>query len=390
MPPRARAAAVDEGPPLISIPGAGRDRLPSLTGLRFWAALLVVLYHLSRQAGKVPGLSDAVWYGRSGVTFFFVLSGVVLAWTYDGANVPARVFFWRRFARIWPLLAVGVAASVAAYMYMDRAVSAKAVVANLLLVHAWFPQRIINAGGNPAAWSLSDEAFFYLAFPVLLALLAGRRARVWVWTAVAVTCAALVLWPALSGLPPATRSWALDYLPLTRFLQFVLGVVAGLALKRGWRPPVSLPVAAALVVAWHLALLPWSKAVPDALWYSPYSASQLLAAPVFAVLICTAARADLDGRRTGLGGTWMIRLGHWSFAWYLLHEIVLRLAVFRWGKPAPGSDTLVFWAGVLVVSLALAAVAYHCVEHPAERRLRRLVGRPSAPVRPSSDVTAAR
>ncbi|MEH0555109.1 acyltransferase family protein [Streptomyces sp. B21-101] len=375
---------------MISIPGAGRDRLPSLTGLRFWAALLVVLYHLSRQAGKVPGLSDAVWYGRSGVTFFFVLSGVVLAWTYDGANVPARVFFWRRFARIWPLLAVGVAASVAAYLYMDRAVSAKAVVANLLLVHAWFPQRIINAGGNPAAWSLSDEAFFYLAFPVLLALLAGRHARVWMWTAVAVTCAALVLWPALSGLPPATRSWALDYLPLTRFLQFVLGVVAGLALKRGWRPPVSLPVAAALVVAWHLALLPWSKAVPDALWYSPYSASQLLSAPVFAVLICAAARADLDGRRTGLGGTWMIRLGHWSFAWYLLHEIVLRLAVFRWGKPAPGSDTLAFWAGVLVVSLALAAVAYHCVEHPAERRLRRLVGRPSAPVRPSSDVTAAR
>ncbi|MFD9319826.1 acyltransferase family protein [Streptomyces sp. NPDC060053] len=70
-------------------PAPNRDRLPSLTGLRFWAALLVVLYHLSRQVGIVPGVSDVVWYGRSGVTFFFVLSGVVLAWTYDGAGVSA-------------------------------------------------------------------------------------------------------------------------------------------------------------------------------------------------------------------------------------------------------------------------------------------------------------
>ncbi|GKQ36193.1 acyltransferase [Streptomyces sp. A012304] len=353
------------------IPGTGRDRLPSLTGLRFWAAALVVLYHLSRQVGPVPGLSEAVWYGRSGVTFFFVLSGVVLAWTYDGARVPTRVFLWRRFARVWPLLAVSVGASVAVWAAMGKAVSLKAVAATLLLAHAWFPQPVMFTGGNPAAWSLSDEAWFYLLFPALLALLAGRRARVWLWTAVAVTCAALVLWPALSGLEPTTRTWALDYLPLTRSLQFVLGVVAGLALKRGWRPPVPLPVAIALVIAWHLVLIPWSDAVPDAYWYSPYTASQWLSAPLFAALICAAARADLDGRRTGLGGPWTIRLGHWSFAWYLLHEIVIRVAVFEWGKPSRGTETLVFWAGVLTVSLAAAALAYHCVEHPAERWLRR-------------------
>lgn len=359
---------------MTSIPGTGRDRLPSLTGLRFWAALLVVLYHLSRQAGTVPGLSDAVWYGRSGVTFFFVLSGVVLAWTYDGANVPTRVFLWRRFARIWPMLAVSVGASVAVWTLMHQAVSLKAVGATLLLVHAWFPVPVIFKGGNPAAWSLSDEAWFYLVFPALLAVLAGRRARVWVWTAVAVTGATLVLWPALSGLSPTTRAWALDYLPLTRSLQFVLGVLAGLALKRGWRPRLPLPVAVGLVIAWHLALIPWSNAVPDSLWYSPYSASQWLSAPVFAALIVSAARADLDGRRTGLGGPWMIRLGHWSFAWYLIHEIVIRAALFHWGKPAPGGATLVFWSGALAVSLTAAALAYQYVERPAERRLRNLLG----------------
>ncbi|MFI6639733.1 acyltransferase family protein [Streptomyces sp. NPDC050504] len=350
----------------------GRDRLPSLTGLRFWAALLVVLYHLSRQVGTVPGLSDTVWYGRSGVTFFFVLSGFVLAWTYDGAKVPAKVFLWRRFARIWPLLAVSVGLSVGVWAWMGRDVPLSAIAATLLLVHAWFPDPVLYTGGNPAAWSLTDEAWFYLIFPALLALLAGRRARVWAWTAVAVLVATAVLWPALSGLSPADRSWALDYLPLTRSLQFVLGVVAGLAVKRGWRPPVPLWAAVALVAGWHLALIPWSDAVPDALWYSPYTASQWLSAPLFAALICAAARADLDGRRTGLGGAWAIKLGHWSFAWYLVHEIVLRAAVFHWGRPAPGGDTAVFWLGVLTVSLALAALCYRFVEHPAERWLRRI------------------
>ena len=82
-----------------------RDRLPSLTGLRFWAALLVVSYHLHHRIGAVPG-SWLVEYGRTGVTFFFVLSGFVLAWNYLDERTPVAVFAWRRFARIWPLVAV--------------------------------------------------------------------------------------------------------------------------------------------------------------------------------------------------------------------------------------------------------------------------------------------
>ncbi|GGU43724.1 acyltransferase family protein [Streptomyces lavendofoliae] len=350
---------------------AGRDRLPSLTGLRFWAALLVVLYHLSRQAGELPGLSEAVRYGRSGVTFFFVLSGFVLAWTYDGRRVPAPLFLWRRFARIWPLLAATTALSVGAWLALGRDVSAKAVTASLLLVHAWTPDPVILRGGNPAAWSLSDEAWFYLLFPLLMALPAVRSARGRRWIAGGVCVAVVPVW--LTGAlihDAGTRAWALDYLPLTRTAQFLLGVVTGLAVARGRRPPVGPWAAVALVAGWHLALVPWSRAVPDALWYSPYTASQLLAAPLFALLVATVARADLDGRPTGLGGRWATRLGQWSYAWYLIHEIVIRLWLGYAGAPAGPSGTAVVWSLVLLVSLALAAGAYHAVEHPLERWLR--------------------
>lgn len=369
-----------------------RDRLPSLTGLRFWAALLVVVYHLSRQVGQVPGISDLSWYGRSGVTFFFVLSGFVLAWTYQGNMVPTAVFLWRRAARVWPLHAATTALSVTVYVLLGVAVSAKAVTASLFLVHAWSPDPVIFKGGNPAGWSLSDEAWFYLIFPALLALLAARRSRTWLWTATALSIGAVLLWLASSRIAePALRVWFMDYFPLTRSLQFVLGVVVGLAVKRGWRPPVSLPVSAALVVGWHLALVPWSAAVPDALWYSPYTASQFLSAPLFAALVASAAHADLRGARTRLGGAWMIRLGHWSFAWYLVHEIVIRVVLHTaGGRPAPGPETVALWLLVIVSSLALAGLCYRFLEHPAERWLRRRgpgvpLGPP--PVRDGTDRT---
>ncbi|MGI5479955.1 acyltransferase family protein [Streptomyces lavendofoliae] len=350
---------------------AGRDRLPSLTGLRFWAALVVVLYHLSRQVGPLPGLSDMVWYGRSGVTFFFVLSGFVLAWTYDGARVPSTVFLWRRFARIWPLLAATTVFSVGVWLALGKAVSAKAVVASLLLVHAWIPEAVILQGGNPAAWSLSDEAWFYLIFPLLMALPAVRSTRGRRWIATLVCGGAVLAWLCGSLFTEASvRVWALDYLPLTRTLQFLLGVVAGLAVKQGWRPRVGLWPAVALVVGWHVVLIPWSKAVPDSLWYSPYSASQMLAAPLFALLVSAAAVADVEGRRTGLGGPWAVRLGHWSFAWYLIHEIVIRICLARYGRTESVTWTALVWLLVLGVSLVLSACAYRWVEHPLERLLR--------------------
>ncbi|GAA4899208.1 acyltransferase family protein [Streptomyces coeruleoprunus] len=365
-----RTAATERPAPLPALPR--RDRLPSLTGLRFWAALAVVLYHLSRQVGEIPGLSDVTWYGRSGVTFFFVLSGFVLAWTYDGTRVPAKVFLWRRFARIWPLLAVTTALSVGVWLALGTAVSAGAVAGTLLLVHAWVPDPVVLRGGNPAAWSLSDEAWFYLLFPLLTALPVMRSGRGRRRVAGAVCAGVVLLWPAGALIAdPSLRAWALDYLPLTRTLQFALGVAAGVAVARGWRPPFGLWPAVTLVAAWHLALIPWSHAVPDSAWYGPYQASQLLATPLFALLVAAAAHADLRGHRTGLAGARHLRLGHWSFAWYLIHEIVIRVWLGAHGKPHDLPHTALAWMAVITTSLAFAAAAYHWVEHPLERWLRK-------------------
>ncbi|MFJ8041120.1 acyltransferase family protein [Kitasatospora sp. NPDC096147] len=364
-------------------------RLPSLTGLRFWAALLVVLYHLSRQLGELPLLSPLVWYGRSGVTFFFVLSGYVLAWTYAGSPVWAAVFLRRRLARIWPLHALTTLLSLAAYAAIGAALPLTAALWSVPLLHAWLPAAA--KGGNPASWSLGDEAWFYLLFPLLLPLLAPLTARRLRAVAVACVLTGPLLWLAGAAVAdPALRGWLLDYLPLTRTPQFLLGVVLGLAVRRGRVPRVPVLPAGLAVLGFHAALVPWHLAVPDSLWYSPWGASQLLAAPFFAALIVAAAQADLRGR-AAFGQRVTVRLGEWSFAWYLVHEIAFRCWLAAYGRPTGGWWALLgAWLLLAGGSLAVAAALFRYVERPVERLLRGGPHRDARLPRPRRESAGAR
>jgi peptidoglycan/LPS O-acetylase OafA/YrhL len=50
--------------------------------MRFFAALAVVLCHVGYQFTNTSSVNVAESYGYIGVSFFFVLSGLVLTWSY--------------------------------------------------------------------------------------------------------------------------------------------------------------------------------------------------------------------------------------------------------------------------------------------------------------------
>lgn len=341
-----------------------RDRLPSLTGLRFWAALLVVLYHLSYLVGHLNPVTAVVAYGRTGVTFFFVLSGFVLTWTYEGQMVSTSTFLWRRFARLYPLVVVTGVISLAVDAALGRHLIPVVATSTFTFLQAW--QQRWAQGANPAAWSLSDEALFYLIFPALLHLLAKQRPR----RAVGVLLVVMVgVWitHSLVGL----SGFYLDYFPPTRSLQFVLGILCAMAMRRGWRPRADFRLAVVIVLAYHLGLNGWASLVGASGPWGAFVFSQWFAAPVFALLITAAAQRDLDGHSTAVSKPWAIRLGHWSFAWYLVHEIIIRAYVHLMERPSTAPAVVLVWVGVVVASLLLAGCLYQLVENPAERWLRR-------------------
>ena len=169
----------------------------------------------------------------------------------------------------------------------------------------------------------------------------------------------------------------MDYLPLSRVVQFAVGVLCGVAMRRGMRAPVDYPLAVVGVIGFHLLLQVWESVAADlSRGWGPYSGSQWWSMPFFTLLIMAAAQRDLDGRPTGVRSPVWIRLGHWSYAWYLIHEVVIRVWRFELPRPEGLGDTLLTWAVLLLLTQAAAGALYTLVEHPAERFLRRIGPQP--------------
>ena len=189
--------------------------------------------------------------GYVGVSLFFVLSGFVLTYTYhdslrDG-TATRGAFVAARVARIYPvyLLSLLVALPPLFWLVASKGVRMQygwlAGITGMYagLLQAWDPRRACVL--NCPAWSLSDEAFFYLAFLLVLPVVARWGLRRLATAAVAAYALALlapvlylVLRPdgAVAATPDARVSQAywlavVKYNPLIRLPEFVMGVIAG-------------------------------------------------------------------------------------------------------------------------------------------------------------------
>ena len=341
-------------------------RLDSLTGLRFLAALVVFALHVVVffPALAYHAVLRLVSQGGTGVSFFFVLSGFVLTWSHREGDSAAS-FLRRRVARIvpshvvvWAVTGILLAAIAA---FPRRA----AVVASLFLVSPWVPNVPFVETMNVPAWSLGCEMFFYALFPLLLPRLVRlnstqRRALIG-----ALVLLMLVLaFVARPAAYPTTRYWAVYFFPPARLPEFFIGMVLALEVSAKTWPKVRLCWAAACAAIGYLAAgwVPW-----------PYSIAVVTVVP-FSVLIAAAAQRDSDRahsqERDLLASSVLVRLGVWSYAFYLVHWPVLIAVTHLFpGRHTP-IRSLELATFSFAVVLAAAALLHSVVERPMERLLR--------------------
>ncbi|WP_330461410.1 acyltransferase [Streptomyces sp. NBC_00820] len=349
--------------PAASSPPSPTPSLPSLTGLRWMAALLVFGLHV-HNFGYFGGAADRIvsWgfgAGATGVSFFFVLSGFVLTWS-ARPHDRALGFWRRRIARVYPVhLVTLVVALVMAYTlaHLPRP-TPKQGLANVLLVHSWWHPWWQTL--NPVSWSLACEAFFYAVFPALILLLRRLGARG--ATALGGLSVATVLVLAWADAHHWT-SQSLYSMPSARLPEFVLGAVtARLVLLGRWRGP-GLEASLALAVIGYFFV---PQVTPG------YSATVCTLAG-FTLLIPAAALADLNGLPSLWRHRRLVRLGELSFAFYMIHLLVLRAGTSLLGtKPHFGVLAgLAVTTTAFALSLALSWVLYEAVERPARRLILR-------------------
>ncbi|MCQ4212950.1 acyltransferase family protein [Streptomyces longispororuber] len=365
-------ALLPHQPPLKHRTTTRADRLDALTGLRFLAALAVFTHHFtgaspSGGVAHAPALFPYSTMGVNGVGFFFVLSGFLLAWGHR-AGTPARVFYWRRAGRILPLhLAATVPCIWVFHVWGGVPWDLPSFLASLALVQTWFPGVVPMFPGNGVAWTLSVEMFFYLLFPFVIRGAYRLRTR----TLFALAGAGLVAmwavnWWAATHLSPFHCEWLMRN-PVTRLPEFALGTTLALAVGRGLRFPLRPGVLAAAFAAYTVGYVHRGDRLPAAAAEQlGWTVRPLVA--VFSVLVIVAyVQRERDGRRGWLCTPLMVRLGAWSYAFYLLHQTVNRLILDHWGRAVPTDRNVFALIGVAVVVVALSWAAYSYVEEPARR-----------------------
>ncbi len=349
-------------------------RLDSLTGLRFFAAWLVVAHHFTNLS-NLPFVWRYSGFGATGVTFFFVLSGFVLTWSFVRSDTAPR-FYWRRFARIVPLhIVTTLIALPVFYTWRDVPYDWSAVALSFLLLHAWVPTATTYFAGNPASWSLSCEVFFYALHPLLVrGALALKILGLALATAVVLATVFIVARWSPEWFSTRIVGWLLYISPLFRVGEFLLGVALAAALKRGFRVPIGVIPAAILVALWfHVEYRVSPQYFTFELAVLTSNLSYVVLPLLYATLIAAAAQLDFDGARSVLRTKPMVLLGQWSYALYLVHASVIYLLLDWYGfqQYEPVRSTL--WFGLVsVVSIAASAVLYTVIEHPVEQRLRQL------------------
>ncbi|HEY1614445.1 MAG TPA: acyltransferase [Rhizomicrobium sp.] len=363
-----------------------RAKLNSLTGLRFFAAALIVFHHtkgLFLPSAYIAQRVDTDY----GVTFFYVLSGFILTYGYshlDTLEANAR-FIVARIARIWPLhlftLAIVLLLFRPPWGYPGDAQPVLKFLANAFLLQGWIPWAKYFFSFNGVSWSLSVELFFYLFFPFFL--LALRRS---VWLLPVVSCAAALAlalaadrlkFPDLRYGDPklGPTVWIDMTFPIMRLPEFLVGMLTA----RIWF--ASRRHAAGSAVAWTvvetialggviLVLVDFYALVSRAGLGSITTAWLVRAAPapVFAFLIFTFAFGrGLVSRLVGSAP--LVFLGEISFSIYMIHEILARLVASRFPELIFRGQTwtgfLLFWAAVL----GLSTISWWLVEKPCRKAI---------------------
>jgi peptidoglycan/LPS O-acetylase OafA/YrhL len=419
----------------------GKSTLTALSGVRFVAAVHILLFHIAEgervaiAAGNTPPfrlfadlpvwLTTIIHRGYCSTSFFFLLSGIVLAYLYldaEGqlATTPQK-FLTARFTRLYPfhavvlvLLAILVLPVVTYFWWSDPQTLANfqtplggmpsffglpispplyltiSCVLNLLLIQAWFPEFALS--GNFATWALSTVAFFYVMFPWLGPWLA-RRPRRLQWTLLAFAPIVSLL-PTIVYMQFETASEQLTLASefLFRFppfwlAHFAMGILitrlarlsrhripaeqgeSSSAMRRSGRPSWG---DVALVVAIIL------MAIPDVRWSSWLGLSDGgphflfrhgALAPLFIVMAFDFARGR-GWTSWLLSASWLQRLGSATYSVFILQIFFMVVAVGIALLPLPPLARLI---AIVLATAILSWLADRYVDQPLVRKVKQFL-----------------
>jgi peptidoglycan/LPS O-acetylase OafA/YrhL len=326
----------------------GERRIYNLDGLRGVAAAAVLLGH----SAHLIGWRDLFPRFYLAVDFFFLLSGFIMARTYQARLDEGRWrdFLRRRAVRLWPLLIAGTALGLAVALYLgERDNLPLRVALGLACLPLLSPAGLFPLNGPQ--WSLLFETSANLAHAVL-----RRGVSTWAVFAVPVALGAGIAACAASNVP-LNGGFEPDSIAVG-FLRVGFSYSAGIALWRLRLPRLAIP----------FPLLALAILAPMALpttWPSGLDAIVILIVWPAALVL---GRTDPV---RGEPSTWALGwIGALSYPLYILHYPVIRATAHVEHVLKLGSRvSMIVGMGTSIIA---AAACLKLFDEPARRQLSRL------------------
>jgi peptidoglycan/LPS O-acetylase OafA/YrhL len=349
--------------------------------------------------------------GRSGVSFFYILSGFVLTYNYrDWFQTDTKrwaSFASARMARVYPMYLASVffalplvlwekahfGAELSAIAHSSLAPRGMALsfIANTLCLQPLLPTPEVHLLWSSVNWSIPCELFFYACFPFLMVWLCSRklsRPAMFQWAA-GIYVAEVVLFSlivaalshfwspqSLLGRVTQTRYLANDLLayraPWLRIGEFAVGVLIGLIYLKEQDEGIAtskhrnaLVIVLCLASVSALACIQLSGVLQKTIdWLQAFG----LFTPFYAALVLSIARGA-----TGFSALLSYRpvelLGEASYSLYLLHTLPLTVLNIA------NTTGHVFGYGTIIMTVAatilLSIGTFTFLETPTRRAWRR-------------------
>ncbi len=357
-------------------------KLDQLTFTRYLAAMTVVFFHFGQDVfpASNPWLKPIMTAGPIAVSYFFVLSGFIMAVAYYAPlkSKPTASFnkwkYWlARLARIYPVYLVALLLMIAASIRSDGG-DPLTVALSMSMLQAWIPGYAMTL--NSPGWSLSVELFFYLCFPLLLIWVRRDKLK-------SLLIFSLLLWIFSQGLqawlhnldsyaPKTPLHEFIYYNPLMHINTFVMGFVVGVyfcdgrldALNNRWNGLLLL--LCALLIG---LLLIQEDSLETAFGFLIDYNNGLIAPLFLAVIVLLAQNNGLTAKLFSIPV--LMLLGEASYSLYILQRPVYGIYDRTLGNWLPMDTNTHFYLFALLLTI-LSIISFKYFETPLRRIINSL------------------
>ncbi|MBN2524268.1 MAG: acyltransferase [Bacteroidales bacterium] len=345
-----------------------------LISLRFLFAVLVFSHHLGFVIGPDNKFRDLYCKlfadaGPVGVCFFFILSGFILTHVYQEKIIQKKIkiknFYLLRFLRIYPLYFLTLLLAIPlklGLLLTDHKTWLLIFSEHLTMTQSFVPIRDHYFSFNLVSWCISNEFFFYLAFPFIILLFSKinfiKKLVLFVFISIGISILIYVL--------PSRLDHAIIYInPGIRIFDFILGIVLYDVYKK--LHPLSkskatyfeLASIVFLVIMYIVGIF-----LPQVIRYSIY-----YWLPVsFLILVFAMQNGKISFL---LSNKLLMILGGMSYGLYISHFLIIKYVTWLNKRFEVIDSVMLLIIFVFLLSLICGYFAYSYIENPINKLLRK-------------------